>query len=83
VASRGGAASANTGGFRHRIFGVGNGRHSHSHSLDLDVGARLIGVDLQEHVADTQSCAFVMGDDVVKVFLNVKRTNSTSRTSLI
>ena len=24
----------------------------HSHCLDLDVGARLISVDLQEHVAD-------------------------------
>jgi hypothetical protein len=35
----------------------------HRHRLDLDVGARLIGVDLQEHVADAQGCAVVMGDN--------------------
>ena len=35
----------------------------HSHRLDLDVGARLISVDLQEHVADAQGRALVMGDD--------------------
>ena len=34
-----------------------------SHRLDLDVGARLIGVDLQEHVADAEGRALVMGDD--------------------
>jgi hypothetical protein len=34
-----------------------------SHRLDLDVGARLISVDLQEHVADAQGRALVMGDD--------------------
>jgi hypothetical protein len=35
----------------------------HSHRLDLDVGARLISVDLQEHVADAQGRALVVGDD--------------------
>ena len=35
----------------------------HSHRLDLDVGARLISVDLQEHVADAQGRALLMGDD--------------------
>ncbi|WP_446216264.1 hypothetical protein [Micromonospora sp. IBHARD004] len=35
----------------------------HSHRLDLDVGAGLISVDLQEHVADAQGRALVMGDD--------------------
>ncbi len=35
----------------------------HSQRLDLDVGARLITVDLQEHVADAQGRALVMGDD--------------------
>ena len=33
------------------------------HRLDLDVDARLIGVDLQEHVADAQGRALGMGDD--------------------
>ena len=33
------------------------------HRLDLDVGARLIRVDLQEHVADAQGRALVMGND--------------------
>ena len=37
-------------------------RH-HRHRLDLDVAAPLITVDLQEHVADAQRCALVMGDD--------------------
>jgi hypothetical protein len=35
----------------------------HTHRLDLDVGARLIRVDLQEHVVDAQGRALVMGDD--------------------
>jgi hypothetical protein len=35
----------------------------HRHRLDLDVGAGLISVDLQEHVADAQGRALVMGDD--------------------
>jgi hypothetical protein len=35
----------------------------HGHRLDLDVGARLINVDLQEHIADAQGRAIVMGDD--------------------
>jgi hypothetical protein len=35
----------------------------HSHRLDLDVGARLIRVDLQEHVVDAHGRALVMGDD--------------------
>jgi hypothetical protein len=33
------------------------------HRLDLDVGAGLISVGLQEHVADAQGRALVMGDD--------------------
>jgi hypothetical protein len=33
------------------------------HGLDLNVGAGLISVDLQEHVADTQGRALVMSDD--------------------
>ena len=40
----------------------------HSHRLDLDVGARLISVDLQEHVADAQGRALVMGHDDLDVF---------------
>jgi hypothetical protein len=32
-------------------------------NLDLDVGAGLISVDLQEHVADAQGRALVMGND--------------------
>jgi hypothetical protein len=35
----------------------------HPHRLDLDVGPGLISVDLQEHVADAQGHALVMGDD--------------------
>ena len=42
-------------------LGRRDGRHRHR--LDLDVGAPLIGVDLQEHVADAQGRALVMGDD--------------------
>ena len=45
----------------HRTSGVEDRRHGHR--LDLDVGARLISVDLQEHVADAQGRALVMGDD--------------------
>ena len=60
------AASASTGGFRHRTSGVGIG--ADSHRLDLDVGARLISVDLQEHVADAQGRALVMGHDDLDVF---------------
>jgi hypothetical protein len=33
------------------------------HRLAFDIDARLIAVDLQEHVADAQSRALVMGDD--------------------
>ena len=33
------------------------------HRLDLDVDASLINVDLDEHVADAQGRALVMGDD--------------------
>jgi hypothetical protein len=40
----------------------------HGHRLDLDVGARLISVDLQEHVADAQGHALVMGDDDLDLF---------------
>jgi hypothetical protein len=32
-------------------------------AIDLDVGTPLIGVDLQEHVADAQRRALVMGHD--------------------
>jgi hypothetical protein len=39
-----------------------------SHRLDLDLGARLIGVDLQEHLADTQGRPLVMGDDDLNFF---------------
>jgi hypothetical protein len=35
----------------------------HRHRLDLDVGAGLVSVDLQEHVADAQGRALVMRDD--------------------
>jgi hypothetical protein len=35
----------------------------HGHRLDLDLGARLVTVDLQEHVADSEGRAVVMGDD--------------------
>ena len=35
----------------------------HRHRLDLDVDARLIGVDLQEYVTDTERRALAMGDD--------------------
>ena len=35
----------------------------HRHRLDLDVGAPLISVDLQEHVADAQRHAVVVGKD--------------------
>jgi hypothetical protein len=34
----------------------------HRHRLDLDVGPCLIGVDLQEHLADTQRDAIVVGE---------------------
>src|SRR4029077_16765110 len=34
----------------------------------LDVGARLIGVDLQEQIADSQGHALVMGDDDLDLF---------------
>lgn len=40
----------------------------HRHRLDLDVGERLISVDLQEHVADAQGRALVMGDDDLDLF---------------
>ena len=55
------AASASAGGFRHRTSGVGTG--AHRHRLELDVGAPLISVDLQEHVADAQRHAIVVGKD--------------------
>ena len=40
----------------------------HSHCLDLDVGARLISVDLQEHLADAQGRALVVGYNDLDVF---------------
>lgn len=33
------------------------------HRLHLDVGAGLISVDLEAHVAEAQSCALLMGDN--------------------
>jgi hypothetical protein len=33
------------------------------HRLDLDVAAGLVGVDLQEHIADAQGRAVAVGDD--------------------
>jgi hypothetical protein len=45
----------------------------HSHCLDLDVGARLISVDLQEHVADAQGRALVMGYNDLDVFHGLSR----------
>ena len=35
----------------------------HPHRLDLDVGPRLVSVDLQEHLADAERRAVVVGDD--------------------
>jgi hypothetical protein len=40
----------------------------HRHRLDLDVSVPLIGVDLQEHVADTQGRPLAMGDDDLDLF---------------
>jgi hypothetical protein len=40
-----------------------SGDRRHGHRLDLDVGAPLISVDLQEHAADAQGRALVVGDD--------------------
>jgi hypothetical protein len=40
------------------------GRHwRHRHCFDLDIGAGLVGVDLQEHIADRQDRAVAVGDD--------------------
>ena len=47
---------------------LGSRDRRHGHRLDLDVGARLIGVDLQEHVADAQGRALAMGDDDLDLF---------------
>ena len=55
------AASASTGGLPPQDLRSRDRRHSHR--LDLDVSARLISVDLQEHVTDAQGRALVMGDD--------------------
>ena len=55
------AATASTDGLRHSTCGSRDRRPGHR--LDLDVGARLISVDLQEHAADAQGRALVMGDD--------------------
>jgi len=44
------------------------GDRRHSHRLDLDVGVPLIRVDLQEHVADAQGRALVMGYDDLDLF---------------
>jgi hypothetical protein len=54
----------------------------HRHRLDLDVGARLIGVDLQEHVADTQRRALAMGDDDLDL-LHVGHYRGTDLTGFI
>jgi len=42
---------------------LGSRDRCHSHRLNLDVGARLISVHLQEHVADAHGRALAMGDD--------------------
>ena len=52
---------ARTGGLRHRTSGVGTGRQPLR--LDFDIDARLMAVDLQEHVTDAQGRALAMGDD--------------------
>jgi hypothetical protein len=49
------------------------------HRLHLDVEARLIGVDLHEHVANAQGRALVMGDDE----LHLLRGDDTFSTSAI
>jgi len=53
---------ARRGGRAPPLGGRGRDRR-YRHRLDLDVGACLISVDLQEHVADPQGRALVMGDD--------------------
>ncbi len=40
-----------------------------SHRLNLDLGTRLISVDLEEHVADTQGRPLVMGGDDLDFYL--------------
>jgi hypothetical protein len=35
----------------------------HRHHLDLDFGAGLVGIDLQEHITDTNRRPLAMGDD--------------------
>lgn len=55
----GGAASASTGGFRHKTCGVWIGAKAIA-STSTSVRT---SVDLQEHVADAQGRALVAGDD--------------------
>jgi hypothetical protein len=57
----GAAAIASTGGFVPQDLRGRDRRQGHR--LDLDVDARLIGVHLQEHIADGQGRALGMGDD--------------------
>jgi hypothetical protein len=54
----------------------------HSHRLDLDVGARLICVDLQEHVADAQGRALIMGDDDLDLLVGHYRGMTTDVTGV-
>src|SRR6185437_5215881 len=56
-------AGAHTGPWRLAPQDLRSGDRRHGHRLDLDVGAPLISVDLQEHVADAQGRALVVGDD--------------------
>jgi len=42
---------------------VRSGDRHHGHRGDLTLGARRVGVDLQEHVADAQRRALAVGDD--------------------
>jgi hypothetical protein len=47
---------------------LGGRDRRHGHRLGLDVGAGLISVDLQEHIADAQGRALVVGDDDLDLF---------------
>ena len=81
TAPRGGRAPSPNGGERERRrlppedFRCRDGRHRHR--LDLHIGAPLISVDLQEHVADAQRHAIVVGkDDLDPIHLRHLRTGA-------
>jgi hypothetical protein len=65
MARRGGPVPSRQGGGReHRqLAPAGSAGPGRRHRLGLDVGAPLIGVGLQEHVADGQGHGLAMGDD--------------------